>query len=275
MHLLDTLSPDRLSLCAHRGDSHRAPENTLAALRAAVRAGAAMAEIDVRVTADKAFVLMHDRAVDRTTDGDGLVEFLNKDAVARLDAGQWFSPAFTGEPVPTLRDALDLARETGMGLLIEIKERVTDAAWLTAFAAEIMASGAADLCVVSSFDHVQLASLKAVAPALRTAGIGHLRAADPVAVARAARLDVLILESPWYHADDARALRKAGVAAFAAVLNPDGFDRRVAQGSDELLRLHAMIADRAVSMLVVDDVAWAIERIGQSEAGLTCPSVHP
>ena len=54
---------------AHRGDSTNAPENTLAAFELAIEAGASAVELDIRCTADGQVVAMHDRTVDRTTDG--------------------------------------------------------------------------------------------------------------------------------------------------------------------------------------------------------------
>ena len=58
---------------AHRGYSSVAPENTLPALAAGVLAGATLIEFDVRTTLDGVPVVIHDRSVDRTTDGRGRV----------------------------------------------------------------------------------------------------------------------------------------------------------------------------------------------------------
>jgi glycerophosphoryl diester phosphodiesterase len=93
---------------AHRGYSAVAPENTLPALAAAVLAGATLVEFDVRTTTDGVPVVIHDRTVDRTTDGSGQVWDLMLDEVRALDAGSWFSPAFAGLRVPLLSEVLDL-----------------------------------------------------------------------------------------------------------------------------------------------------------------------
>src|SRR5438045_7121592 len=61
---------------AHRGNHTRAHENTITALQHAIDAGIDYAEIDVRRTADGHYVLMHDRTVDRMTDGRGPVNQL-------------------------------------------------------------------------------------------------------------------------------------------------------------------------------------------------------
>jgi glycerophosphoryl diester phosphodiesterase len=95
---------------AHRGYSAIAPENTLPALAAAVLAGATFVEFDVRTTADGIPVVIHDRTVDRTTDGRGAVWELTFDELRALDAGSWFSPAYAETRVPLLGEVLDLLR---------------------------------------------------------------------------------------------------------------------------------------------------------------------
>ena len=87
---------------AHRGASAAAPENTLAAFRAAKEQGAEMVELDARLTRDGVLVVIHDSTLDRTTDGRGRVALSDSDSIARLDAGSWFDPAFRGERLPTL-----------------------------------------------------------------------------------------------------------------------------------------------------------------------------
>jgi len=109
-------------VCAHRGNSAYFPENTLVALRSGCDIGVPMAEIDVHRTADGPIVVMHDHAVDRTTNGSGAIAEMNLEQIRALDAGSWMSPDFAGEKVPTLAEVLDLCRERGMFLCIEIKQ---------------------------------------------------------------------------------------------------------------------------------------------------------
>jgi len=106
---------------AHRGFSWVAPENTLAAYRLAIEAGADMAECDVYVTKDDIPVLMHDRTLERTTGTKGRLRDMTLAEVRRLDAGRWKGPQFAGEPVPTLVEALELTKGK-LRFIIEIKE---------------------------------------------------------------------------------------------------------------------------------------------------------
>ncbi len=95
-------------LCAHRGAMGTHPENTLAAFRAAVDAGAHMIEFDVQLTKDNKLVVMHDGTVDRTTNGTGKVSELTFAEIRNLDAGSWKSPEFAGERIPTLDETLSV-----------------------------------------------------------------------------------------------------------------------------------------------------------------------
>jgi len=82
---------------AHRGASDDAAEHTLAAYRRALEVGADALECDVRLTADGALVCVHDRRVDRTSNGRGLVSTLELAQLSELDFGSWHSDAPDGE----------------------------------------------------------------------------------------------------------------------------------------------------------------------------------
>ncbi|GGU92346.1 glycerophosphoryl diester phosphodiesterase [Streptomyces albospinus] len=78
-----------ISVIAHRGASEDAPEHTLAAYRKAIEAGADALECDVRLTADGHLVCVHDRRVNRTSNGRGAVSALELADLAALDFGSW------------------------------------------------------------------------------------------------------------------------------------------------------------------------------------------
>ena len=92
---------------AHRGACAYAPENTLSAFKKAIEQGADGIEFDVKLTKDGHVVIMHDPTLERTTNGSGRVMDHTLAELKMLDAGAHFSPEFTGEPVPTLRDVLE------------------------------------------------------------------------------------------------------------------------------------------------------------------------
>src|SRR5690348_10884704 len=82
---------------AHRGASARAPENTLAAFRAALEDGAEMIELDVHLTRDGQLAVIHDGDTRRTTGAPGRVAGLTMDELRGRDAGRRKGPEWTGE----------------------------------------------------------------------------------------------------------------------------------------------------------------------------------
>ncbi len=133
-----------------------APENTLAGFRHAMSVGAPWVEFDTQLSADKRCIVFHDDKLDRTTNGSGSVEDTDFAAIRRLDAGAWFDPAFAGERVPSLKEALALVREAGLHPDIEIKPaegRETETA--RAVMAEVMAvwPASAPPPLITSIEH--------------------------------------------------------------------------------------------------------------------------
>ncbi|MEU0003917.1 glycerophosphodiester phosphodiesterase [Streptomyces sp. NPDC006314] len=82
-------SQHSIQVVAHRGASEDAPEHTLAAYRKAIEDGADALECDVRLTADGHLVCVHDRRVNRTSNGRGAVSALELADLATLDFGSW------------------------------------------------------------------------------------------------------------------------------------------------------------------------------------------
>ena len=106
---------------AHRGAHASAPENTLPAIARAIELGCDFVEVDVRQTKDGALVLMHDRDVDRTTNGSGELADLTLSEVRGL---QVTAPGGgLPENVPTFDEALDLCRGR-IGVLVDNKSGV-------------------------------------------------------------------------------------------------------------------------------------------------------
>ncbi len=119
--MTDTFSWPYPAKIAHRGAGLQAPENTLAAIRLGARHGFAMMEYDVKLSADRHAILLHDDELDRTTNGHGPASMLPLSALALLDAGGWHSPAYAGEPVPTLQAIARYTQANGIASNIEIK----------------------------------------------------------------------------------------------------------------------------------------------------------
>ncbi len=109
------------TLIAHRGYSAAAPENTLAAVRAAYEAGATWVELDVQLLGDGTPVIWHDGDVARCSNGRGGLASMDWAKAQTLDAGGWFDDRFAGEKMPSLSEMLALLNELEMGVNMEIK----------------------------------------------------------------------------------------------------------------------------------------------------------
>jgi glycerophosphoryl diester phosphodiesterase len=110
----------RTAIIAHRGASHDAPENTVAAFRLAWEQGADACELDIHQTRDGRIVAIHDPDTKRTTGLARRVADLTLAELRTLDAGRWKSPAFAGEPIPTLGEMLATTPPSGR-VFIEVK----------------------------------------------------------------------------------------------------------------------------------------------------------
>ena len=75
---------------AHRGDSANIPENTVQSFEDARKLKVDVIETDVHITKDNKFVLFHDKSVERTTNGQGLIADLTLAQLKQLDAGYQF-----------------------------------------------------------------------------------------------------------------------------------------------------------------------------------------
>jgi glycerophosphoryl diester phosphodiesterase len=178
---------------AHRGASGLTPENTLAAFKVAVALGADGVELDVQLTADERPVVIHDRRVNRTTNGAGAVRGLTLDQLSTLDAGSWFArrlrmrpriramldkPALvgndvsnlSGQRVPGLEVVLAMLNQASLSrVYIELKTDDRRRALLDAVISLVRSFGMERSVTLLSFDHEIIALAKIQAPEIRTA----------------------------------------------------------------------------------------------------------
>jgi glycerophosphoryl diester phosphodiesterase len=180
----------RPDVIAHRGASALRAEHTLAAYALAIEHGADGLECDVRLTRDGQLVCVHDRTVNRTSDGRGVVSTLTMDRMARLDFGGWHdefpdSPddLVLGPPKPkagplTLAALLGLVADLAPGtrLFVETKHPVRYGALVEAKLVALLArhgfarptTRADSQIVVMSFSSTAIRRIRDDAPRLPT-----------------------------------------------------------------------------------------------------------
>ncbi len=156
-------SKPRPLIVAHRGNKALCPENTLAAFRRALEDGADIIETDLHLTADGAFVCIHDETVDRTTDGHGPVARMTLAEIRRLSAG-YGRKEFEAERIPGLGElAAILPKDVGIALELKT-DRFLEEAVCRRLVSELEGYGVRDRSIVLSFSMARLGAVKRVAP---------------------------------------------------------------------------------------------------------------
>ena len=207
---------------AHRGASEQFPENTLAALRAAVAQHAHVVEFDVWQTKDGAWVLLHDATLDRTTDAvaklgrkDVRVDQCTLAEVRGLDAGAWKGKAFAGEKVPTLAEALAAVHPA----IAMVEHKGGDAA---ALAAELRKLDANARVLVQSFDWTWLTAFHAAAPDVLCGALGGKECSrERLAAAAATGARLVHWDHRTLDLEAAAAVRAAGHLLCVYTVDPD------------------------------------------------------
>lgn len=163
-----------LAVVGHRGAMGVEPENTVRSFARALRDGADAIELDLRLSRDNALVIMHDAAVDRTTDGTGPIADLSLAEIKKLDAGE-------GERVPTFEEVLDVLGEARMQAEVKAPEA------MPLLARVLEERGLTAQVTVTSFHASVLEEARATVPWIRRGFICSKAPLD--AVDRAVALD--------------------------------------------------------------------------------------
>lgn len=219
---------------AHRGASRVEMENTLPAFARAVAMGAAMIELDVQRSADGALVVIHDEDTLRVTGGQGgPVAALTLAELQTLRVGQ--------ATIPTLREALELARDAGVAVNVELKGPGVAGGVV----ALVRGLGLRATTLLSSFDSGALAEARDLDPGLRLAVLmgtetlrpmTRLREAYPLPLLRRLKADAW---HPHYRLVNPlvlRAVQRAGYKVNVWTVNePEQMRRLVRLGVDGII----------------------------------------
>ena len=167
-------------IIAHRGASKHAPENTFAAFKRAVEAGADGIELDVRLAKDGVAVVFHDSSLKRIAGRKGKIAHYTSTELGTLDAGSWFNrhapkladPEYKNESVPTLAETLEFLKGFKGLIYIELKCKEADAQRLAkAVCGVICSSKLLSQIVVKSFKLNAIPYVKRFCPSVRTAAL--------------------------------------------------------------------------------------------------------
>lgn len=231
------MSLHAVEITAHRGASHDAPENTLAAFRLGWEQGADAVELDIHLSKDGHIVAIHDATTKKNIGVDKPVAEQTLDELRALDAGAWKGPQWTGEKPPTLAEALATIPE-GKRIFIEIK---CGAEVLPELVRVVQASGKtpAQLAIIA-FNYDVAKQAKERLPSLpvyllaafkmdkKTGAIPDLPTL--IAKAKAARLDGLDLDYKFpIDAAFVAKVKEAGLGFYVWTVNDPTVARRLVQ----------------------------------------------
>lgn len=160
------------TIIAHRGASACAPENTIAAFRAARDQNADGVELDVQLTLDRIVVVVHDRTLLRTTGSRRRVSSMTAREIRKLDCGSWFHGSFASQRVPTLVEVLIELRGK-MIVNVEMKRNAGGNALVRSVVDAITSTRTQRQVILSSFDHRLLSLARRIAPEVERATLMH------------------------------------------------------------------------------------------------------
>ncbi|MBQ8972684.1 MAG: phosphodiesterase [Clostridia bacterium] len=254
------MRPENMRIAGHRGHSYAAPENTYAAFELARKLGGAgvTCETDLALTRDGQLLLIHDETVDRTTNGHGLVRNMTSGDLLKLDAGSWFSPEFSGERIPTLRDALEFARKNDIIYQLEVKVYNRNDEVFPKLKAVVDDMKAYDLLQFSAFDFTLLKELKQFIPKVPTVGLSHSILIDPAAPALDANVDAVNLEILNFPSMECIKLHQAGIAVFLHIPVGEILDRYSDYGWNMRSDIINWIRDGHLDQVISNDVSAVV-----------------
>lgn len=151
-------------IVAHRGASHDAPENTLAAFKLAWQQGSDGVEGDFYLTKDKQIVCIHDRDTKRTTGVKKVVEDSTLAELQALEYGGWKDRKWKGEKIPTFAEVLKSV-PAGKLFVIELKSKQKIVPVLASQLRDLNPRGI-DLLIIS-FDPATVAACRQQMPGVR------------------------------------------------------------------------------------------------------------
>jgi glycerophosphoryl diester phosphodiesterase len=252
---------------AHRGGAAYAPENTMLAVRNAVRLDVDAVEVDVMPTADGDLVVIHDDTLDRTTDCTGAVVDRTVAQLAGCDAAYWFTPGQAttrpdpdgphplrgaGITIPTLAELFGYALSLGDAapeLVVELKNIPGEAGFdptgtrdAARFVELVHDFDLTDRVVVQSFWPETLEAVRSIDPAIRTlflttSSVGVTASANlAYVVSRGHDIAAPNHDAPDFGPDFVTLAHRAGKQVYTWTVNdPGDMERVAATGADAIM----------------------------------------
>lgn len=166
-----------LKVTAHRGNSTRAPENTIASVKKAIEVKADYAEIDVRETKDGEIIVFHDSNLKRMGKVNKNVWEMDYKDIKNIDIGIYFDKEFAGEKVPLLEEVVSISKDK-IKLNIEIKGDNNSKNLVRKVVEIIEYNDIINDCVITSLEYNDIKEVKERNPKIKTGYIMYLAKGD-------------------------------------------------------------------------------------------------
>ena len=212
--LLKTAHPSSPIIVAHRGFQ---PENMMEGFQKAVLSGAKMIECDVRMSKDGFPVVLHDKRIDRTTNGNGYVANMNKYELEKYN-------------VPSFDSLSAFVANNDVCMAVEIKDlnqTMKNVEMLSKIILLLQNHDIVDRCVVISFNKHIIARVKEIEPRVSTGLVyGPLMLNDPIYLCKKHMADHLWLHHDLVSADIISSTKRENLELFAWTVNKkEDYDR--------------------------------------------------
>ncbi|MET0016886.1 glycerophosphodiester phosphodiesterase family protein [Oscillibacter sp.] len=228
-----------VEIVAHRGDSFRFPENTMAAFWGAAEEGADCAELDVRQTKDGVPVVMHDSNLMRTAGVNREICEVTYDELRSLkvkkNGGLWSDR----ESIPTLQEVLRFLKGSGLMLNIELKP-CRGASCEKTVVDLILKEDLQDQCLIASSDCGILQRVKSYAPEIKTVYVG---CDFKSCLLRLRCVDAISLKADYVSASVVQSIHAAGKQIYVWTIDTKQLlDEAIALGVDGVITNNPVLA---------------------------------
>lgn len=226
-------------ITAHRGSSGSAPENTMAAIEAAVEQMADRVEIDVQETSDGQLVIFHDSTLKRVAGINKKIADLTYEELQEIDVGSWYGKEFAGERIPTLQEVMEYAKGR-IDLNIEIKSAGAKSQVPTKVLELVNEYEMQEQCVITSTSLAYLKQIKEQQPDIRT---GYIISAAYGDYYSSEYIDFISIRSSFVTETLMEHSHEAGKNVHAWTVNSVGEMKRLKLlGVDEVITDHPVLA---------------------------------
>ena len=236
-----------MEITAHRGASAFYPENTMAAFVGAKELGADWIELDVQQCKDGQIIVIHDSNLQRTTGVNRNTWDMTYEEIAKLDAGSFFDPAYAGEKIPLLSEAVQFAKERDIKLNIELKPTGHETEFEKCVVDIIRSAGMERECVITSQVYEVLERVKAYDEFVQTVYVMSLAYGD---INRLTAADHFSVEATSATESLVSRVHNAGKQIYAWTVNTQD-------------SIHKMI-EKNVDNIITDDIELAKQCVYES-----------